>query len=234
MLGVLYWSIQSPSLGPGADAGQVVLAPIPDPFHRYTPPPPGQLDRWATSGITMKQFLFLGSIIIEVVYLLLFVLTIRRPDFRFWPPPSHRSWQFFTAWLLASLVFVAFFFVGLLDFNSSVLHTWLRFPIGILLHIVGVIIGSWAFTTFGLRATIGLGDEFITKGPYQYSRNPQYIGDMLHIVGFMVITNSWMAWIIGVLGIGLNILAPFTEEPWLEGKYGQVYLEYKKGVPRFF
>ena len=93
----------------------------------------------------MKQILFMGSIVIEVVYLLFFVLSIRRPGFQFWPPPAHRSWQFFTAWLLAALVFVGFFFVGLLDFNSAILRAWLRFPIGILLHISGSLIGSWYF-----------------------------------------------------------------------------------------
>lgn len=182
----------------------------------------------------MKQFLFLGSVTIEVVYLVLFVITIRRPGFRFWPPPSHRSWQFFVSWILASLVFVGFFFVGLLDFNSSILHAWLRFPIALVVHLSGAIIGSWSFTTLGLRATIGLGNELVTTGPYQYSRNPQYIGDMFHIVGFMLITNSWMTWIIGGLGIALNLLAPFTEEPWLEKKHGEEYLRYKKRVPRFF
>jgi protein-S-isoprenylcysteine O-methyltransferase Ste14 len=95
------------------------------------------------------------------------------------------------------------------------------------------VIGSWSFKTFGLLATIGLGDKLITTGPYQYSRNPQYLGDILHIVGFMVITNSWRTWIIGVLGMVLNMLAPFTEKPWLEERYGDAYLEYKKRVPRF-
>jgi protein-S-isoprenylcysteine O-methyltransferase Ste14 len=181
----------------------------------------------------MKHTLFFGSILIEVVYLLLFFLTIRKPGFRFWPPPSPRSWQFFTAWILASLVFVGFLFVGLLDFNSGCLHTWFRFPIGLLMHLVGGILGFWAYAAFGLRATLGLGEELVTKGPYQYSRNPQYVADMLHILGFMVLTNSWMIWIIGTLGIILNLLAPFTEEPWLEEKFGGSYLAYKDSVPRF-
>jgi protein-S-isoprenylcysteine O-methyltransferase Ste14 len=109
----------------------------------------------------------------------------------------------------------------------------LRYPIGILFHLIGAIIGSWSFKTFRLRATIGLGDELITEGPYQYSRNPQYLGDILHILGYLLLTNSWMTWIIGALGIVLNILAPYTEEPWLEEKFGDVYLEYKYNVPRF-
>lgn len=181
----------------------------------------------------MKYYLFTSSVLIEMVYLLLFVLTIRKPGFRFWPPPCPRSWQFFTAWSLASLVFVGFFFVGLLDFNSACLYSWVRFPLGILMHMVGAILGSWAYAAFGLRATIGLGDELVIRGPYRYSRNPQYLGDMLHILGFMLLTNSWMAWIIGTLGVILNLLAPFTEEPWLEEKYGDRYLAYKDSVPRF-
>lgn len=189
--------------------------------------------RWAEYETTMKELLFFTSVLIEIVYLLLFVLTIKRSGFRFWPPPSPRSWQFFTAWLLASLVFVGFLFVGLLDFNSAFLRAWVRFPIGLLLHIAGAIIGSWTFAAFGLHATLGLGNELITKGPYQYSRNPQYIGDILHILGYMTLTNSWMTWVIGVLGIALNILAPFTEESWLEEKFGVSYLAYKRRVPRF-
>jgi protein-S-isoprenylcysteine O-methyltransferase Ste14 len=181
----------------------------------------------------MKTALFSGSVTIEAVYLLLFLLTIRRPGFRFWPPPSPRSWQFFTAWLLASLVFVAFFFVGLLDFDTAFLHTWARFPAGLVLHLAGAVVGSWAFTTFGLPATIGLGDQLVTTGPYRFSRNPQYLGDMAHIVGWMLLTNSWLAWIIGGFGIALNLLAPHTEEPWLEEKFGEAYLEYKRRVPRF-
>jgi protein-S-isoprenylcysteine O-methyltransferase Ste14 len=181
----------------------------------------------------MLPLLFLGSVLIEIVYLGLFILTIVRPGFRFWPPPSPRSWQFFAAWILAGLVFVGFFFVGLVDFDSSFFHSWIRFPIAIFLHLAGSIIGSWSFKLFGLRATIGLGEDLITTGPYRYSRNPQYLGDMLHILGWMLITNSWRAWVIGALGIILNLLAPLTEEPWLEDRFGQAYLEYKQSVPRF-
>jgi len=181
----------------------------------------------------MKFALFLPSIAIELVYITLFLRTIRHPPFRFWPPSGSRSWQFFTAWILAALVFVGFFFVGLLDFNSGPLHTWLRFPLGFLCHLVGAIIGSWANAILGFRATLGLGDRLVTRGPYRFSRNPQYIGDMLHILGYMLITNAWMAWLIGALGILLNLLAPHTEESWLLEKFGPAYADYCHRVPRF-
>jgi protein-S-isoprenylcysteine O-methyltransferase Ste14 len=49
----------------------------------------------------------------------------------------------------------------------------------------------------------------------------------------MILTNSWMVWVIGTLGVILNILAPLTEEPWLEERFGDEYREYKARVPRF-
>lgn len=181
----------------------------------------------------MRLILFATAIAFELFYVLMFILTIRLPSFRFWPPPSHRSWQFFVSWLVAGLVAVNFLFVGLLDFDSFVLHHRLRFPIALLLFICGSGIGCWSFSALGLHATIGLGDELVTVGPYQYSRNPQYLGDSLNIIGYMVLTNSWMVWMLGVLGVALNLLAPFTEEPWLEERFGGSYLAYRRKVPRF-
>ena len=178
--------------------------------------------------------LFLVTLILELIYVLLFVLTIKLPGFRFWPPPSHRSWQFFLSWFIAGVVAANFLFLGLLDYDSFFLADfWLRFPIAGALFVFGSTIGLWASSTFDLRTTIGLGDKLIIKGPYKYTRNPQYIGDSLNIVGYMILTNSWMVWILGILGVLLNILAPFTEEPWLEERFGDSYLEYKRRVPRF-
>jgi protein-S-isoprenylcysteine O-methyltransferase Ste14 len=178
--------------------------------------------------------LFSLTLTLEFIYLLLFILTIRLPGFRFWPPPSHRSWQFFFSWFIAGLVAANFLFIGLLDFDSFFLpHLRSRLPFALAFFFFGFIIGSWAFSVFGLRATIGLGDKLLAKGPYRYSRNPQYIGDSLHIIGYMIFTNSWMVWVIGILGVLLNALAPFTEESWLEERFGTAYLEYKRKTPRF-
>jgi protein-S-isoprenylcysteine O-methyltransferase Ste14 len=180
------------------------------------------------------QILFLVTIVLELIYVTLFVLTIKLPGFRFWPPPKARSWQFFISWLVAGVVLVNFLFIGLLDFDSFVLPPLMpRLPIAILIFVMGSLIGGWAFFTFGLKNTIGVDDKLVTSGPYRYTRNPQYIGDSLNIIGYMVLTNSWMIWISGVLGVLLNLLAPYTEEPWLDERYGERYREYKRKTPRF-
>ena len=78
----------------------------------------------------MNLILFAIALVFELVYLLMFALTIHWRDFRFWPPPSRRSWQFFVAWFLAAIVAVNFLFLGLLDFDSARLPDfWPRFPI---------------------------------------------------------------------------------------------------------
>ncbi|HTX80065.1 MAG TPA: isoprenylcysteine carboxylmethyltransferase family protein, partial [Longilinea sp.] len=147
---------------------------------------------------------------------------------------SHRSWQFFASWFLALVVAVNFIFLGLLDFDSFWLpHLWLRLPVVLVLFLFTSAIGIWIETVFPFRTTISLGNKLITNGPYRFSRNPQYIVDSLSALGYMILTNSWMAWIIGTLGIILNIMAPYTEEPWLEERFGEEYREYKARVPRF-
>ncbi len=183
--------------------------------------------------LSMKLILFIIAISFELFYLLMFVLTIKLPGFSFWPPPSARSWQFFVSWIIASLVAVFFLLLGLLDFDSFFLHNFIRFPVALLLIIFGSVIGTWSYITLGFRTTIGIGDQLKTSGPYKHFRNPQYIGDIVNIMAYVVLTNSWMVWVIGALGVVLNILAPFAEEPWLEAKFGSAYVEYKRSVPRF-
>ena len=178
--------------------------------------------------------LFWATLALELIYLVLFILTIKLPNFRFWPPPKPRSWQFFSAWLIAYVVVVNALFLGLLDFDSFVLSNLKqRLPFAIGFVVLGSAIGGWAWSTFGLRNTIGVGYKLVTRGAYRYSRNPQYIADSLGAIAYMILTNSWMVCVVGWLGILLNYLAPYAEEPWLEERYGEEYRQYKRQVPRF-
>jgi protein-S-isoprenylcysteine O-methyltransferase Ste14 len=182
----------------------------------------------------MNLILFITAIALELIYIYLFLLTIRLPQFRFWPPPSVWSWQFFAAWLMASVVAFNFLLLGAGDFDSSFLPEFsYRWPVSMLFFSVGTLIGTWSFAAAGLQTTLGLGRHLVVRGPYRFTRNPQYIGDSLNIIGFMILTNSWMVWIIGLLGLALNGLAPLTEEPWLEERFGDSYREYQRSVRRF-
>jgi protein-S-isoprenylcysteine O-methyltransferase Ste14 len=185
-------------------------------------------------GISIVWVLFIVAILLELIYTLLFVLTIKKPPFRYWPPPSIWSWQFLLAWLMVAVVVVCGLWLGFYTLDSGPLPDInLRLPFAVILFALGCGIGGWGDISLGMRATMGLGDKLVTSGPYQYTRNPQYLGDILITIGFMIMTNSWMVWVIGILGVVLNILAPFTEEPWLETRYGESFRQYMRQVPRF-
>ena len=47
------------------------------------------------------------------------------------------------------------------------------------------------------------------------------------------IANSAYLWIAHLLLALVFVVAPLTEEPWLEEQYGEAYREYRKRVPRF-
>jgi protein-S-isoprenylcysteine O-methyltransferase Ste14 len=53
-------------------------------------------------------------------------------------------------------------------------------------------------------------------------------------MGLIIVTNSLLTLIVGIIGIIWNVLTPFSEEPWLGNLYGDKYNEYCKKVRRFF
>ena len=53
-------------------------------------------------------------------------------------------------------------------------------------------------------------------------------------VGVSLIANSLFLWIAHALLSFVYVLAPITEESWLEQQYGQAYREYRRDIPRFF
>jgi len=161
------------------------------------------------------------------------ILTQFIPRFRAWPPPDRKSWQYIFTWGLTIVSSGGIFILGILDWNSFIVHDWMRYLVGIGLIILGLILVIWGVRTLGIYATQGLGGEFIREGPYRFSRNPQYLGDIALLMGFILLCNSLMAGITGLLGIVCLILAPYAEEPWLMERFGDAYKDYKSQIPRF-
>ncbi|MHA2339813.1 MAG: methyltransferase family protein, partial [Candidatus Hodarchaeales archaeon] len=110
---------------------------------------------------------------------------------------------------------------------------WARFPIGLIFIVVGLIIAIWGVKTLSVHSSLGLKGTLVTQGVYKYSRNPQYLGDILLFIGIIIISNSFLTLITGFLGILWNLLTPFTEEPWLINQFKEEYDEYRKKVRRF-
>lgn len=107
--------------------------------------------------------------------------------------------------------------------------------IGVILMVVGAGITIYAmdlFRTFSRwvgNKTPGLH----TNGLYRYSRNPQFIGYGLLILGFVVAWWNASAWI-GLLAYAVLAYAVArVEEEHLTRVYGDPYRDYCRRVPRF-
>jgi protein-S-isoprenylcysteine O-methyltransferase Ste14 len=74
----------------------------------------------------------------------------------------------------------------------------------------------------------------MTNGLYRFSRNPLYLGMVIAIIGFVLLSSNLVAWIFPiafVLNLQVNII-PFEERSLTE-TFGEQYLAYKAAVPRW-
>ncbi len=181
----------------------------------------------------ISTILFFILIVTGVIYNISLIISIIYPNYRIWPPPSKSSWQFYFIWILTIVLYIGFILLGIFDWDSFIFSHFSRFIIGGLLVAGGLLIFIWGIRILKIHSTLGLKGELITSGPYKYSRNPQYVGNIAFILGFVFIFNSLLAFIAGLLGIILFIITPFAEEPWLKEQFGINYEEYCKKVRRF-
>jgi len=99
--------------------------------------------------------------------------------------------------------------------------------------LLGALLAAWGIATLGARNTSGLADGFVSTGPYKFTRNPQYVGDMILFVGLSVVANSLYLWIAHILLVLVFLVTPLAEEMWLEEQYGGAYVSYKRGTAWF-
>lgn len=182
----------------------------------------------------MISNIFILTAILICSILAMLTHSIIRPSERIWPPPAQQTWQYYLVWLLTLLSFGGLVTVGLLDWNSLDWPATLRWPSGLLMIIGGNLLAWAGVRQLSLKTTSGSKGPLVTDGLYRHSRNPQYLGDILIIGGWVLLSASM--WVIPLcLGaIAAFVLTPFAEEPWLENLHGDDYREYCKQVGRFF
>ncbi len=103
---------------------------------------------------------------------------------------------------------------------------------------LGAAFGLWGFLTF-VRARTGVlpnqsVTQFITHGPYRFSRNPMYTGLTLMYLGFTRLANS--LWPLILLPFALWALWKLViqkEEAYLAEKFGEEYKDYRIRVRRW-
>lgn len=76
--------------------------------------------------------------------------------------------------------------------------------------------------------------EIIERGPFRVSRNPMYLQMLLVCVGFSILLwNAWILILTPACAAALQTLVIAHEETYLEAKFGDAYLAYKRRVRRW-
>lgn len=74
----------------------------------------------------------------------------------------------------------------------------------------------------------------VVDGPYRYSRNPIYLGMAALYVGLaFLLAWMWALLLLPVVVVAVDRLIIAREELYLERKFGQAYVEYKRHVRRW-
>ncbi len=87
----------------------------------------------------------------------------------------------------------------------------------------------------GFTRSRNLNAPFLLKdGPYSITRNPLYLGNLFNLAGVIIAMN--LSFLISLLSFSIFFLIYFliilAEEKFLEEKFGEEYIIYKKNVPR--
>jgi protein-S-isoprenylcysteine O-methyltransferase Ste14 len=177
--------------------------------------------------------LFHVTLAAEVLSAAAVIFSILLPGRRIWPPRRAGSWERVTMLALFLLSGVGVVLLGILDRNSYVFPAWVRIALGVPLGLAGNGLALWAVVTLGLASTSGEAGALVQGGPYRFSRIPQYLGFLLALAGWALMTDSSLATFASLTGIIPIILVPFAEEPWLRERLGGTYADYLRTVPRF-
>lgn len=181
--------------------------------------------------MVLQQIVFYSGLASASMLFLLMAASLYRRSFRFWPPGS-RNWRWLLYWILSTsnMLSITLLLLPKLKAFSLTLNN----VFSLLMIFSGLVISLVAIKQLGLKKTSGIEGEFMEKGLYRYSRNPQVLGNLITLFG----TASFLQNIEGtslsfITGLWL-IMMVFSEEKWLREKYGEKYEKYRKTIPRFF
>lgn len=163
---------------------------------------------------------------------ILLLLTVFTDVLKLWPTPGKQSWQNYVFWPLFRIGLGLTIVLGVMSFVAAP-HYDLQAALGVPLALAGLGITVYGYFDLGIDNTYGSDDGLVTSGLYRYSRNPQYVASILAFLGLGVAAASVPVALLCGFAVGVYVLLPLAEEPWLERTYGASYRRYKQRTPRF-
>jgi protein-S-isoprenylcysteine O-methyltransferase Ste14 len=102
--------------------------------------------------------------------------------------------------------------------------TWMSWSAGLPIAVLGEALRCWA------AGHIEKGREITRSGPYRFVRHPLYLGSSVVALGFIVAANSLIVAVVGVLYVGVTLVAAIRlEEAVLDEKFQGAYTAYREG-----
>ena len=142
---------------------------------------------------------------------------------------------------LPPFIYLGFLAVGLAaDFTLPypLLPNAIQLPLGAVVIVAGLVIIPFAFVRFRAAGTsVDVRQPttaIITGGAYRFSRNPIYLAMTLVIAGIAIALDG--IWVMAMLAPTLLVMhygVIAREERYLEAKFGDEYLDYKRSVRRW-
>lgn len=141
--------------------------------------------------------------------------------------------------LIGSFIFLSFLVDKILQLPKISCYPWTLIS-GTPVIIAGFILMFLSMFHFikvrGTPVPFSPPPKLVTDGPYRFARNPMLTGIFIQLFGLGILCNS-LALIL--IFTPLFILINYwelkrVEEPELEKRLGQKYIDYKKRVPMFF
>ncbi|HLC86233.1 MAG TPA: methyltransferase [Candidatus Nanoarchaeia archaeon] len=148
------------------------------------------------------------------------------------------SWMFLVAVLAAYVVVIVMFSLGV---NLGMIFDFLDYIYseisGIIILLFGFFVMAVAHFNMGKEWRMGLDKNrninLVTSGLFGISRNPVYVGIIIQAFGVFLIIKSLVSLVLLILLLIAFVLVIYTEERFLEDKFGREYLSYKNKVRRF-
>lgn len=150
--------------------------------------------------------------------------------------------NFFFRWrdTAFTLVFLSAFFLVRLpemsvgDFRFEIGITVAGFLVALLGQIIRAVTIGYAYIKRGGMNKEIFADRLVIRGVFAHCRNPLYTGNILIVIGSILVLNIlWFHLIVLPLFYIIYIAITLAEENYLRGKFGEEYMKYMESVNRF-
>jgi len=116
---------------------------------------------------------------------------------------------------------------------------WLTFFMGFFIVLLGLLIRffSQGFAADWMRGSEVEADYMLDEGVYSITRHPLYLGNFCVGFGFTLASNFFLIYLLPFYSILFSIyyyLIIKEEESYLEKKFGERFIRYRKSTPAFF